>query len=184
MNGDTLMRRSAILALVLSMAAASGTHAAPNCNALLSEGCACAAPIAPDRPVGKLTGIEGDVRKTGRGEYTPLASETEDLNPDDGVVIGDGGKAYLTAGSNCQRLELRPRTSLVVREVDGCACVALVGSEGIQPLETGSTGEGAGDAALAAGFLGGTVGAILLLSQHHCTDNTAGSDPDCSSMSP
>ncbi len=161
------MRRSLALALCISLAAATNASAASNCSALLSQGCTCVAPISkPGDVIGQLNVTGGDVRKTGTGDYTPLAPHTlEHLSVGDGVIVGDKGEAYLTAGLNCKDRKLEPQTSVVVGDVNGCACVAIVGSEGIAPLETGSTSGGGRGAALAAAIAAGGTGLYLLLRQ-------------------
>jgi len=162
------MRRSLAFFLCISVAAATAASAAPNCSALLTQGCTCAAPInKPGEVIGQLNVTGGDVRKTGTGDYTPLAPHTlEHLKVGDGVIVGDKGEAYLTAGLNCQDRKLEPQTSVVVGDVDGCACVAVVGSERTAPLETGSTdSNGNGHAAAAAALLVG--GATLFFALNH-----------------
>jgi hypothetical protein len=158
------MRRSLVLASCLALATASGAFAAPDCSALLSQGCACVSAISkPGDVIGQLRVTGGDVRKTGAGDYTPLAPRTlEHLSVGDGVIVGDKGEAYLTAGLNCKERKLEPQTSVVVDDVNGCACVAIVGSEGIAPLETGSTnGNGRGAAIAATIAVGGGVYLLL-----------------------
>lgn len=161
------MRRLLGLALCISFSAATGVSAAPDCSRLLSEGCACVASIGEAGDVvGQLNVAGGDVRKTGTGDYTPLAPHTiERLRVGDGVIIGDNGQAYLTAGLNCKDRKLDAQTSVVVGNVNGCACVAIVGSDATEPLETGSIGGSGNGAALATTIVVGGTGLFLLLKQ-------------------
>ncbi len=156
-------RTCALSVVVLVAVLASGAAAAPNCSALLSQGCTCAVPVEAGSPVGTLAVIAGDVRKSGAQQYTPLAVNTVvNLQPGDGILVGDRGEAELSAGGRCQARKLGPQSSLVVREVNGCACVAVVGRQQTDTTETGSIAVGVGGAVAAAAGAGG----LFLLLDH------------------
>jgi hypothetical protein len=115
------------------MLAATNGFAAADCSALVaSQGCACAAPITPGTPIGQLTGVEGNVQKSGAHGYTPVTVSTP-LNVGDGLLIGDTGKATMVVGLACQQA-LGSETSVFVRAIQGCACVDTIAHNDVAPV--------------------------------------------------
>lgn len=150
------MRRILLVAASATLITVSGEAlAAANCSALLEQqDCACA--VAIDRttpgPLAELSNIQGDVLVSGTEGYTPIATVIP-LNVGDSVIVPQDASAELSAGEACKRT-LQPETSLVIREIDGCACLAQVEAT-LDPETTGQIGETAGIAAFLAA--GGTV---------------------------
>lgn len=130
------MRHLAIVVCFALTGLSGSVLAAPNCTPLLQQGCACAVPIDPTAaaPLAQLSDIEGDVLVSGGDGFTPIGGPVP-LNVGDSVIVPEGGSARLAAGEACDR-ELQPETSLVIREIDGCACVAQVEAE-VDPQTTG-----------------------------------------------
>lgn len=153
------MARSIALGLAFSMLAATNGFAAPNCGALVAtQGCACAAPITPGTPIGQLSGVEGNVQKSGAHGYTPVTLSTP-LNVGDGLLIGDTGKAMMTVGLACQQA-LGPETSVFVRAIQGCACVDTIAHNDVPPVP-GNPPQIVGAANLTANggpYIGGSFG--------------------------
>jgi hypothetical protein len=158
------MIRSISLALAFSLTAATASFAGPNCSALLqSQGCSCIAPLSAGGPLGQLSQIEGDVRKSGTSGYVPVKASTP-LNVGDGVLIGNKGKALLTIGLACQHA-LGPQSSVMISSVHGCACVAMIQDGALVTAHSiGNVGEGPGSGiTVAAAGAGAGIGTLYLL---------------------
>jgi hypothetical protein len=85
--------------------------------------CLCVAPIAS--PVAYLDQVKGEVWKTEKADFTPIASSPASLHIGDKVMFSADGEGLLTAGA-C-RQAIGPKSTLVVYQLDsGCACAALV----------------------------------------------------------
>ena len=85
--------------------------------------CLCVVPIAS--PVAYLDNIKGEVWRTDKADFTPIASSPAWLQVGDKVLFSGDGEALLTAG-NCQN-PIGPNSTLVVYQLEGgCACAALV----------------------------------------------------------
>ncbi|MEX0852709.1 MAG: hypothetical protein WD036_05410 [Bauldia sp.] len=127
--------------------------AAPNCQPLLQQGCACAVPIDLSGKVGDLSGASENVVVNGQNGYGPTSAAVP-LNVGASVIVPDNGRALFTAGPECSR-ELAARSNLVIREMDGCACIVQVDADIDVEATTGQIAAGLGLAGLLAG--GGLV---------------------------
>lgn len=162
------MRRIlAAFILVAPVIAPAFAHAADTnaqCSALLDQGCACAVPLESldGNVFGTLEPISGDVLLT-RTTGSQTAISIENVSVGDSVTVLENGNALLNAGPTCQ-LQLPAQSSLVVREVEGCACASLVEVQRVASVPaTEATGSGRGvlAAAVALAVAGGAA-AILL----------------------
>lgn len=152
-----MSRRAVALSFALSVLTATSSWAQVSCSFLVSSGgCTCAAAIGAAS--GLLGGIGGDVKKSGAGGYSPINAETG-LTVGDGVLLGDDGKAALSAGPECQPRSLGPQTSVSVSQVGGCACFTVVENQVPPPPPDG------GGAALAAAAAVGVGAGVYLLTR-------------------
>jgi hypothetical protein len=109
-------------------------------------GCLCVVPITA--PVALLDEIRGDVLKTDKANYSPIAPSAT-LEVGDKVLFSDNGQGVLRA-MNCQHA-IGPNSTLVIYQLDpGCACAALL--EDPKPVKAASHHHGL--AVGAAGLLG------------------------------
>jgi hypothetical protein len=160
--------RSLALSLIVTVAGLGPSMAAPNCVAVQkSQGCSCVVPIVPQTPVGRITGLGGDIKRTGPGSYTSVKMDTP-INVGDGLLFGKDGHGFLSAGPGCQNLKLGAFTSLVVRAVAGCACITSVDGTGapVGPAAPAAAAAGTGGSGAIAPLaaLGAAGGGIALFS--------------------
>ena len=161
------MRAFRMTATAAALAASTVVHAADlaqTCtaptDAQVKEGCLCilALPFKPTSPVAFLDKIKGDVLKSGQAGFTPVTARAG-LSVGDSVLFKANGQALLTAGASCNHL-VGPQASLIVKQIDGCACAALA-------QEKPAAVVGALHPGLLAVALGaGGVAALLALTHH------------------
>ena len=156
--------RTITLGVIVSLASAAPIAAAPLCSAVKDRlGCGCAVPIVASHPIGTLTGVGGDVKKTGAGGYVPVNSDVL-LNIGDGVLFGKDGHGLFSAGKACQSIRFGASSSLIVRAVDGCACITAANNvPPPTPPPVPAGGAGLGTAVVPAVAVGGAAGGLLLL---------------------
>jgi hypothetical protein len=169
-----MLYRSLALSFILTVAGMGTTMAAPNCVAVQqSQGCSCAVPLIPNTPVGKITNLGGDIKRTSRGSYTAIKTDTA-VNVGDGLLFGKDGHGILTAGS-CQGLKLGAFTSVVVRAVAGCACITSVDGSGapLGPAAPAAAAAGTGGSGALAPLaaVGAVGGGVVLFSTQDTQDS-------------
>jgi hypothetical protein len=168
-----MFSRIIALSAALCLGLPAAALAAPNCAAIQARlGCGCAVPVVPGQPVGQLTGVHGDVKKTGEGAFTPVSADVP-VQIGDGILTGKDGQALLTFGPACQQMKLASFTSVVVREVEGCACITSVDSGGapVPPVGGGVAAGGAGAAAPAVVAVGAGVAGFIALGADDSQDS-------------
>jgi hypothetical protein len=149
-------------AVCLLLTIPASVLAAPNCSALLKQGCTCAIPLGAEAdPIGSLTNIKGDVLVSGAGGFTPITAAVP-VKVGDSIIVPTGGHAVFVAGSSCNR-DLPSESNLVIRDIGGCACAMKVEANVDVKTTTGQIGTVVGLGALLAG--GGT--AALFLTHKH-----------------
>jgi hypothetical protein len=122
------MRTGIALAFVLGMTVSVPlAGAAENkCERLVdSKECICAIPKewVPGQ-VGDLSDIVGNVLVTGAAGYTPASDGKIPLYSGDNVVVPAQASALLKFGEYCQKY-LPQNASVIIKQVDECACAAL-----------------------------------------------------------
>lgn len=147
------MRGFTAAAVMISIAAGGPAWAAVDCSALLNEGYTCAVPIAPGQPVGELTRLGAGVQNTGTGGFTPVKSN---LNVGDQFNVGSDGATFITAGPECQTVQVPVNSIVTVTEINGCAAVKIENNPTIAGGDNGAA-MGLGVAAVGAGVVAGVV---------------------------
>ncbi len=164
--------RSLALSFIITVAGLGPSMAAPNCAAVQqSQGCSCAVPLIPNTPVGRITNLGGDIKRTSRGSYTAIKVDTP-INVGDGLLFGKDGHGLLSAGS-CQNLQLGAFTSIVVRAVAGCACITSVDGTGapLGPTAPAAAAATGGSGVIAPLAAAGAIGGGVLLFSTQDTQN-------------
>ena len=147
------MRGFTAAAVMISIAAGGPAWAAVDCSALLNQGYTCAVPIASGQPVGELARLGAGVQNTGTAGFTPV---TRNLNVGDRFNVGSSGSTFITAGPECQSLQLPANAAVSVTEINGCAAVKIENNPTTAGGDNGAA-MGLGVAAVGAGVVAGFV---------------------------
>src|SRR5579872_906060 len=75
--------------------------ASPACSALLHKGCACAVAVPPSGPIAQLHNVFGNVVVNRDVAYSPVRDPSR-VGLNDQVTLGEGGRALLNVGGQCQ----------------------------------------------------------------------------------
>lgn len=164
-----------IAVFILAVMGLSSTAlAGSECASLVDRdffSCACAVPMSEFTPAGTaaLSQINGQVNIT-TGHQFSSAGPTVPLDIGDGAIVLENSSAVLTFGPSCSR-QLREQSSLVIRDVDGCACASVVEAQRTAQSQNlaapGDRRSNGGKAIATLLLLGGGAGGVtaLVLSQ-------------------
>ena len=133
--------------------------AAPVCSPGASgqEECICSVPLSTAAPY-FLDSVSGGVVVTAQAGFSPATGGA--LTTGDRIVIPAGGQALLS-GVSCNA-QLPDPSTVVIKEIDGCACAALTKADVAGIVGGGGTANAGG--AAAAGIVGvaGAGGLVAL----------------------
>jgi hypothetical protein len=162
------MRASAILVFSCILAFAAPAFGEDVCSAVSSK-CACAVPLASFAPGSATLNMQGSVLLEAQNPGTDASTAL--LNVGDSAIVLANGSAALSFPGGCSA-SIGPQSSLVIRDLGGCACASVVeatttaglseGGSGAPEPTDGATGPGIGAAGTgidAATIVGGMAAA-------------------------
>lgn len=160
---------------ILSTASAQGQ--APQCQAALDAGCACAAPLrsVATTGFGQVVDMQGTVlvsREAGISD----AVQGAPLSLGDRVVTGVNSEAQLLFAQNCP-VPLSSQSMLTVSEIEGCACASVAKID--RTAGAFFTGSGNQNVALTA-FLLSLTPALVAVANEIFNEDDETCDPELS----